>query len=152
CLMVIEDHINLTGDNPLVGKNDDRLGTRFPDMSVPYAEALQHLAHEVAKGQGLRLERGVYAGVLGPSYETPAEVRMLRHLGASAVGMSTVYETIAANHGGAEVLGISCITNLAAGMSAHPLTHSEVKETAQRVEQAFSALVLALVPRLSLAD
>lgn len=147
-LMLIEDHLNLTGDNPLAGPNDDRFGPRFPDMSEAYAPALRALALDVAKARGIALRRGVYAGLLGPSYETPAEIRMLRTLGAHAVGMSTVHEVIAANHLGMEVLGISCITNLAAGLSAHKLSHAEVKETATRVERAFSGLVLDLLPRL----
>ncbi len=148
-LMLISDHLNLTGDSPLIGANDDRLGARFPDMSDPYAKGLREIARAVAEKQALPLVEGVYASVLGPSYETPAEIRMLRTLGASAVGMSTAYEAIAANHGGAKVLGISCITNLAAGMSDQPLSHDEVKETAARVEKVFSELVLGLIPRLS---
>lgn len=148
-LMLISDHLNLTGDSPLMGPNDDRLGTRFPDMSDPYASSLREIARAVAKEQALPVVEGVYAGVLGPTYETPAEIRMLRTLGASAVGMSTVYECVAANHGGAKVLGISCITNLAAGMSDHPLSHDEVKETADRVAKVFSDLVLALIPKLA---
>lgn len=150
-LMLITDHLNLTGDNPLVGRNDDRLGPRFPDMSEAYSARLRQLARKIAERNGVRLVEGVYAGMLGPSYETPAEVRMLRGLGAHAVGMSTVYEAIAAVHGGAEVLGISCITNLAAGISEHKLSHEEVKETAARVEEVFSTLVLDLLPELSRA-
>lgn len=148
-LMLIEDHLNLTGDSPLIGKNDSRFGARFPDMSDAYTARLRAMALEVAQSRGITLKRGVYAGLLGPSYETPAEIRMLRTLGASAVGMSTVHEVIAASHMGIDVLGISCITNLAAGISQHKLTHDEVKETATRVEQAFSGLVLALVPKLA---
>jgi purine-nucleoside phosphorylase len=148
-LMLIEDHLNLTGDNPLVGRNDARFGPRFPDMSDAYTARLRGVALEVAAAQGLRLQRGVYAGLLGPSYETPAEIRMLRTLGAHAVGMSTVHEVIAASHLGVEVLGLSCITNLAAGISPVKLSHDEVKETATRVEQAFSRLVLGLLPRLA---
>jgi purine-nucleoside phosphorylase len=148
-LMLIEDHLNLTGDNPLAGKNDARFGPRFPDMSDAYTARLRPLAFDVAAAQGLRLQRGVYAGLLGPSYETPAEIRMLRTLGAHAVGMSTVHEVIAASHLGIEVLGLSCITNLAAGISPVKLSHDEVKETATRVEQAFSQLVLGLLPRLA---
>jgi purine-nucleoside phosphorylase len=147
-LMLIEDHLNLTGDNPLVGENDDRLGARFPDMSDTYTAALRETVLEVAKGQGLALKKGVYAGLLGPSYETPAEIKMLRTLGASAVGMSTVYEAIAASHGKADVVGISCITNLAAGISANKLSHDEVKETASMVEKAFAELVMGLISRL----
>jgi len=148
-LMLITDHLNLTGDNPLIGKNDDRLGPRFPDMSHTYTPALRKLAKTLAAKQGLALREGVYAGLNGPTYETPAEIRMLRTLGADAVGMSTVYEAIAAAHGGISVLGISCITNLAAGMSDEKLSHDDVKETAGRVEQSFSELVLALLPALA---
>jgi purine-nucleoside phosphorylase len=148
-LMLIEDHLNLTGDNPLLGANDARFGARFPDMSDAYTQRLRALTIDVAKKHDLTLQRGVYAGLLGPSYETPAEIRMLRTLGASAVGMSTVHEVIAASHLGVEVLGISCITNLAAGISQHKLSHDEVKETATRVERAFSSLILDLVPRLA---
>ena len=148
-LMLIEDHLNLTGDNPLVGHNDARFGPRFPDMSEAYSRRLTTLADDVAKSRGLKLQRGVYAGLLGPSYETPAEIRMLRTMGAHAVGMSTVFEVIAASHLGMEVLGISCITNLAAGMSDQKLSHDEVKDTATRVEAAFSGLILDLLPRLA---
>lgn len=148
-LMLIEDHLNLTGDNPLLGANDARFGPRFPDMSDAYTKRLRGVADEVAKARGLKLQRGVYAGLLGPSYETPAEIRMLRTLGASAVGMSTVHEVICASHLGMEVLGISCITNLAAGLSAQKLSHDEVKDTATRVERAFSGLILDVIPRLA---
>jgi purine-nucleoside phosphorylase len=148
-LMLIEDHLNLTGDNPLSGRNDPRFGPRFPDMSDAYTARLRGIALDVAGAQGLTLRRGVYAGLLGPSYETPAEIRMLKTLGAHAVGMSTVHEVIAASHLGVEVLGLSCITNLAAGISPVKLSHDEVKETATRVEQAFSRLVLGLLPRLA---
>ena len=148
-LMLISDHINLTGNNPLVGANDEAMGPRFPDMSDTYSARLRELAKSFGQELGIRLREGVYAGMLGPSYETPAEVRMVKILGAEAVGMSTVYEAIAAAHQGAQVLGISCITNLAAGISAHALSHEEVKETAQRVEADFSSLVLRLVPALA---
>jgi purine-nucleoside phosphorylase len=148
-LMLIEDHLNLTGDNPLLGANDARFGARFPDMSDAYTARLRTIALDVAQKHNITLQRGVYAGLLGPSYETPAEIRMLRTLGASAVGMSTVHEVIAASHLGVEVLGISCITNLAAGLSQHKLSHEEVKETATLVERAFSSLILDLVPRLA---
>jgi purine-nucleoside phosphorylase len=147
-LMLIEDHLNLTGDNPLLGQNDARFGPRFPDMSEAYTRRLRTLALERAGAHGLALQKGVYAGLLGPSYETPAEIRMLKVLGAHAVGMSTVHEVIAASHLGMEVLGISCITNLAAGISPHKLSHDEVKDTANAVAQAFSGLVKDLVPRL----
>ena len=148
-LMLIEDHLNLTGDNPLLGANDVRFGPRFPDMSDAYCAKLRDVADKVAAERGVQVRRGVYAGLLGPSYETPAEIRMLRTLGASAVGMSTVHEVIAANHLGIEVLGISCITNLAAGISRDKLSHDDVKETAARVGEAFSGLVLQLIPRLA---
>ena len=148
-LMLIEDHLNLTGDNPLLGANEPRFGPRFPDMSEAYPKRWRDLADQLAGKRGLTLARGVYAGLLGPSYETPAEIRMLRTLGASAVGMSTVHEVIAASHLGVEVLGISCITNLAAGISPHKLSHDEVKETATRVERAFSSLILDVLPRLA---
>ncbi len=148
-LMLIEDHLNLTGDNVLRGRNDARFGPRFPDMTEAYAPRLRKLAHEAATARGVTLRRGVYCGLAGPSYETPAEIRMLRTLGGSAVGMSTVHEVVAANHLGMEVLGISCITNLAAGISATKLTHDEVKETATRVEHTFSGLVIDLIPRMA---
>lgn len=148
-LMLISDHLNLTGNNPLVGANDTAMGPRFPDMSDTYTARLRAMAHKLGEDLGIRLREGVYAGMLGPSYETPAEVRMVKILGAEAVGMSTVYEAIAAAHTGAQVLGISCITNLAAGISSHALSHDEVKETAQRVEADFSRLVLRLVPALA---
>jgi purine-nucleoside phosphorylase len=147
-LMLINDHLNLTGDNPLIGRNDDRLGPRFPDMSATYTPELRDLVRAAAKDQGVELREGVYAGLNGPSYETPAEIRMLRTLGADAVGMSTVYEAIAAAHAGASVLGISCITNLAAGIGDDKLSHDDVKETAARVEKVFSELVLAVLPKL----
>lgn len=140
-LMVISDHLNLTGTNPLVGSNDAALGTRFPDMSAAYDPELRQTAHRSARELGFDLKEGVYAGLLGPSYETPAEVRMARTLGADAVGMSTVLEVIAVRHMGARVLGISCITNLAAGISAVPLSHDEVKETAGEARERFEGLL-----------
>ncbi len=151
-LMLIEDHINLTGMNCLVGANDPRLGRRFPDMSAAYDPALREVAREVARAQGLSLAAGVYAGVLGPSYETPAEVRMLRVLGAHAVGMSTVQEVIAARHMGARVVGISCITNAAAGLSAEPLSHDDVQLRAASAAQAMTELVRGLIARLGSAQ
>lgn len=147
-LMLISDHLNLTGRNPLVGRNDDSLGPRFPDMSEAYSKRLRAVARETAAALGIPLREGVYAGLLGPSYETPAEIRMLRALGADAVGMSTVTEVIAARHAGLEVLGISCISNMAAGILDQPLSHEEVMETTERVKERFLSLVLALVPRL----
>lgn len=147
-LMAIDDHINLTGDNPLVGENDDRFGVRFPDMSEVYARRLRAIADEVASAQGLALQHGVYAALLGPSYETPAEIRYLRAIGADAVGMSTAAEAIAARHMGLEVLGLSCITNMAAGVLPHPLRHDEVMETARRVRGEFVGLLEGIIARL----
>lgn len=147
-LMLIRDHLNLMGRNPLIGPNEAAFGVRFPDMSEPYAANLRDVALAVAGEQGLALQEGVYAGMLGPSYETPAEIRMLRALGADAVGMSTVPEVIAARHAGIEVLGLSCITNMAAGILDQPLSHQEVVETAERVKGSFLNLVSALIPRL----
>jgi purine-nucleoside phosphorylase len=147
-LMLISDHLNLTGKSPLVGTNESEIGPRFPDMSEAYSKALRQMAHEVAKSQGITLREGVYAGMLGPAYETPAEIRMLRTLGADAVGMSTVAEVIVASHAGMEVLGMSCISNMAAGILDQPLSHSEVMETTDRVRETFLNLVLAIVPKL----
>lgn len=144
-LMLISDHINLTGRNPLIGPNDDSLGVRFPDMSEAYSKRLRAAAQEIAGKQGFALKEGVYVGLMGPSYETPAEIRMLRTLGADAVGMSTVAEVIAARHSGIEVVGISCITNMAAGILDQPLSHEEVMETAERVKSQFLGLVTALI-------
>jgi purine-nucleoside phosphorylase len=147
-LLSISDHINLTGQNCLVGANDAALGPRFPDMSAAYDPGLRAEAREAAQGLGIALREGVYAGVLGPSYETPAEVRMLRMLGASVVGMSTVQEVIAARHLGLRVLGLSCVTNLAAGLSQHALTHREVEETARASAASLTALVRAVLGRI----
>lgn len=144
-LMLISDHINLTGKNPLIGPNDDELGVRFPDMSEAYSKRLRAIAREIAESQGIPLREGVYAGLLGPTYETPAEIRMLRVLGADAVGMSTVAEVIAARHTGIEVIGISCISNMAAGILDQPLSHAEVMETTERVKTQFLGLVTALI-------
>jgi purine-nucleoside phosphorylase len=140
-LMAIDDHINLMGGNPLVGVNDDRFGVRFPDMSDVYSPRLRTMADRAAKAIGLPLAHGVYAGLLGPSYETPAEIRYLRTIGADAVGMSTVPEAIVARHMGLEVLGLSCITNMAAGVLPQPLVHAEVMETARRIRGQFTALL-----------
>ena len=148
-LMLITDHINLTGLNPLVGPNFDALGPRFLDMSYAYDRQLQTEARAAARDTGIALKEGIYAGLLGPTYETPAEVRMLGTLGASAVGMSTVLETIAARHLGVRVGGMSCITNLAAGISAHPLSHAEVKETADKVTERFQSLIRQWVTRIA---
>ncbi len=140
-LMLICDHLNLTGKNPLIGPNDDALGPRFPDMSTAYDPALRAAAHAAARRAGITLREGVYAGLMGPTYETPAEVRMLRTLGADAVGMSTVPEVIALRHLGVRAGAVSCITNLAAGISPAPLDHSEVEATAKRTRDAFVALL-----------
>lgn len=131
-LMLIADHINMTFRNPLIGPNDEQLGARFPDMSEAYSKALRGLAKEVAAEQGIELQEGVYVGLLGPSYETPAEIRMLRILGGDAVGMSTVPEVIVAKHMKMNVLGISCISNMAAGILEQPLSHEEVMETTEK--------------------
>jgi len=147
-LMVIDDHLNLIGSNPLVGPNDERFGPRFPDMTEVYSRRLRTLAGEAAAAAGVTLTHGVYAGLLGPSYETPAEIRFLRTAGADAVGMSTVAEAIAARHMGVEVLGLSCITNMAAGVLPQPLVHDEVLETARRVRGAFISLLEAIIARL----
>ncbi|MFC4103794.1 purine-nucleoside phosphorylase [Paenibacillus xanthanilyticus] len=145
-LMLISDQINLTGRNPLIGPNDNELGVRFPDMSEAYSGRLRALAREVAQKQGFGLQEGVYLSVLGPSYETPAEIRMMRTLGADAVGMSTVAEVIAARHAGLEVLGISCISNMASGILNQPLSHDEVMETTEAVKSRFLGLVQGVVP------
>ncbi|MFF2482095.1 purine-nucleoside phosphorylase [Paenibacillus sp. NPDC058071] len=145
-LMLISDHINLTGKNPLIGPNDDALGVRFPDMSEAYSKRLRNAAKETAAKLGLTVREGVYAGLLGPTYETPAEIRMLRVLGADAVGMSTVAEVITARHAGIEVLGISCISNMASGILDQPLSHQEVIETTERVKSQFLGLVKAVIP------
>lgn len=147
-LMLISDHINLTGRNPLVGPNDNALGARFPDMSDAYTRRLREVAKTTAAELGIALQEGVYVGLLGPNYETPAEIRMLRVLGGDAVGMSTVPEVIVARHSGMEVVGISCITNMAAGILDQPLSHEEVMETTERVKAEFVSLVLALLPKL----
>lgn len=147
-LMLITDHLNLTGRNPLIGPNDPELGVRFPDMSSAYSRRLLDAARETAASQGYTFREGVYAGLLGPNYETPAEIVMLRRLGADAVGMSTVSETIVARHAGIEVLGISCITNMGAGILDQPLSHDEVMETAELVRERFLRLVLALIPKM----
>jgi len=149
-LMAITDHINFSGFNALVGPNDERMGPRFPDMSTAYHPGLTDMLCEMAAQQNVTLQRGVYAMVSGPSYETPAEIRALRTLGADAVGMSTVPEVIAAGHMGVRVVGISCITNLAAGMGDKPLSHEEVAETAHRVRHTFSRLLSGFLPQVAL--
>jgi len=144
-LMVIDDHINLVGTNPLIGPNDERFGPRFPDMTEIYSKRLRAVAHQAAATIDLGIAHGVYVGLHGPSYETPAEIRYLRAIGADAVGMSTVAEAIVARHMGMEVLGLSCITNMAAGVFDQPLNHHEVMETAQRVRGAFISLIETIV-------
>ncbi len=147
-LMVIRDHLNLTGCNPLIGDNDERFGPRFPDMTETYTPELRTLAHTTANDLGFTLREGVYTGLLGPTYETPAEIRMLRALGGDAVGMSTVPEVIVARHAGMRVLGLSCITNLGAGLSGEALDHSEVTEVAARIRARFVALLDGILLRL----
>jgi purine-nucleoside phosphorylase len=147
-LMVISDHLNLMGVNPLRGRNDDRFGPRFPDMSEVYARELQELATEEARALGVTVRRGIYAALAGPCYETPAEIHMLRAFGADAVGMSTVPEAIVARHMGMKVLGISCITNMAAGISDAPINHEEVMETGQKVRQMFTQLLRRVIAKI----
>ena len=147
-LMLITDHLNLTGMNPLIGPNEDTLGVRFPDMSEAYSSRLRQLAKQKSIEQQFKVQEGVYAGLLGPSYETPAEIKMLRMLGADAVGMSTVSEVIAARHSNLEVLAISCISNMAAGVLNQPLSHSEVIETTSQIKDKFLSLVLAVIPQM----
>ena len=147
-LMVIDDHINLLGSNPLIGPNDDRFGPRFPDLTDVYSPRLRAIADEAGASLGLTLRHGIYAGCHGPSYETPAEVRYLRMIGADAVGMSTVPEAIVGRHMDMEVLGISCITNLAAGVLPQRLHHDEVLETAQRARGTFVALLSGIIEKL----
>ncbi len=148
-LMVIRDHINLMGLNPLRGANDERLGPRFPDMSAVYDPEFQDVVVAAQKEIGREAKRGVYLALSGPSYETPAEIRMLAALGADAVGMSTVPEAICARHMGLRVAGISCVTNLAAGISKAPLSHREVTETADRVKNDFIKLLEIVLPRMA---
>jgi purine-nucleoside phosphorylase len=147
-LMVIDDHINLMGEHPLVGPNDDRFGPRFPDMTEVYSARLRAIADRAAASLGLVLPHGVYVALKGPSYETPAEIRFLRAIGADAVGMSTVPEALVARHMGIEVLGLSCITNMAAGVLPQPLDHEEVMETARRVRGTFAALLEGIIGQL----
>ena len=147
-LMVIDDHINFLGTNPLIGPNDDRFGLRFPDMSDTYSKRLRGVADDAARASGVAVEHGVYVAVTGPSYETPAEIRAFRTLGADAVGMSTIPEAIVARHMGIEVLGISCISNMAAGILPQPVTAEEVIETTSRVRDQFIALLEAIIGRL----
>ncbi len=150
-LMLIADHINAFGTNPLLGPNEDSLGPRFPDMSAVYDPALRKLARETARKLSVPLREGVYLGTTGPSYETPAEIRAYRVIGADAVGMSTVPEAIALSHTGVRVLGISTITNMAAGILPQPLDHAEVLATTKRVGERFVRLLTALVPKIAQA-
>jgi purine-nucleoside phosphorylase len=148
-LVVMRDHINLQGTNPLVGPNDERFGPRFPDMTQAYWRSYREIALEEAKRIGIGVHEGVYAALLGPSYETPAEIRYLRTIGADLVGMSTVPEVIAARHMGIRVLGISCVTNMASGILDRPLDHAEVLATGERVKGQFIALLRAVLPRIA---
>lgn len=148
-LVLISDHINLQGANPLVGPNEESLGPRFPDMTEAYSVRLRQIARETAAELGIPVAEGVYAAMLGPSYETPAEIRFLRIIGADLVGMSTVPEVIAARHMGLSVLAISCVTNMAAGLAPGPLSHREVLETGEMVRDRLSRLLEALLPRIA---
>lgn len=148
-LVVISDHINLQGQNPLVGANDERFGPRFPDLTQAYHKPYRNLTLAAAKKLGQTVHEGVYVGLLGPSYETPAEIRHLRTIGADLVGMSTVPEVIAARHMGLKVLAISCVTNMAAGILDQPLNHVEVLETGQRVQGDFVSLLNAILPEIA---
>ena len=151
-LVLIRDHIHLQGGNPLRGPNDDRFGPRFPDMSEAYSKELRGLAQKEAARLGQKLSEGVYAAVPGPSYETPAEIRFLRTIGADLVGMSTIPEVIVARHMGIKVLGISCVTNMAAGILDQPINHEEVLDVGRRVQGEFLALLRAVIPRISAAS
>jgi len=147
--VVITDHINLQGRNPLVGPNDERFGPRFPDMTQAYWKPYRDIALEEARKSQLTVYQGVYAGLLGPSFETPAEIRYLRAIGADLVGMSTIPEVIAARHMGLKVLAISCVTNMAAGILDQIITHEEVLETTERVRGAFVGLLRTILPRIA---
>ena len=149
CLVVLRDHINLQGTNPLIGPNDENFGGRFPDMTRVYWKPYRAAALEEGKSLGVTMGEGVYAALTGPSYETPAEIRYLRGIGADLVGMSTVPEVIAAAHMGIRVLGISCVTNMAAGILDQPITTEEVMETGERVKADFVALIRAVIPRVN---
>lgn len=147
-LMIITDHINFSGNNPLIGPNDNELGVRFPDMSRAYTPELVKLAEDAAKEFGIKIKKGVYTFMTGPSYETPAEIRMLQTIGSDAVGMSTVPEVIIASHSNMNVLGISCITNMAAGILDQPLNHEEVIETTQKVKSEFIKLIRSSLKKM----
>jgi len=148
-LVLIRDHFNLQGANPLVGPNDDRFGVRFPDMTHAYAKEYRAVAREEAAKLNIPLHEGIYAGLLGPSYETPAEIEYLRRIGADLVGMSTVAEVIVARHMGIKVLAISCVTNMAAGILDQPLSHAEVMKTGERVKTTFESLLRSVLPRIA---
>jgi purine-nucleoside phosphorylase len=148
-LVILRDHINLQGTNPLLGANDERFGSRFPDMTQAYWESYRQVALVEAKRLGIELHEGVYTALSGPSYETPAEIRFLRTIGADLVGMSTVPEVIVARHMGLRVLGISCVTNMAAGILDQPINHAEVMETGERVKTHFVALLRGVIPRIA---
>lgn len=147
-LMIIEDHLNLQGTNPLIGHNNPEFGPRFPDMSEPYNKEMIKIIENIAKELNIKHQKGVYAGLTGPTYETPAEVKMIRALGADAVGMSTVPEVIVANHMGIKTVGVSCITNMAAGILPQPLNHQEVIETAAMVRDNFLNLIKTFLVKL----
>jgi purine-nucleoside phosphorylase len=146
--MLINDHISSFVPNPLIGENIDTLGTRFPDMSEVYSKRLREIIKSTAKDLGIKLQEGVYIQLTGPSFESPAEIRMVRTLGADAVGMSTVCEAIAANHAGMEICGISCVSNLAAGMTNNTLTHAEVQECADKAAPLFKKLIGTAIERI----
>lgn len=148
-LVLITDHINFQGTNPLIGANISELGPRFPDMTEAYAQDLQKLAKQAAAATGVKLHEGIYVALLGPSFETPAEIRAFRTMGADLVGMSTVPEVIAANHMGLRCLGISCVTNLASGISPNKLSHQEVLDTGEMVREKFERLLVELLPLLA---
>jgi len=147
-IMLIKDHINLMGTNPLIGSNLEEFGPRFPDMTHAYEPELIALAEKIAQNLNIAVEKGVYAAVTGPSYETPSEIKFLRTIGADAVGMSTVPEVIIANHGGMKVLGISCITNMAAGVTGQKLSHNEVIETAEKTRENLRELILEIIKKM----
>ncbi|MBU5213717.1 MULTISPECIES: purine-nucleoside phosphorylase [Heyndrickxia] len=151
-LMIISDHINNMGSNPLIGPNDNRFGARFPDMSEPYNKELRLIARNVAEKLNIRIQEGVYVGNTGPTYETPAEVRMIRTFGGDAVGMSTVPEVIVAKHAGLKILGISCISNMASGILDQPLTHDEVIETTEKVRKDFLLFVKEIVKNIKVGE
>ncbi|RQW22725.1 purine-nucleoside phosphorylase [Bacillus sp. C1-1] len=147
-LMLINDHINLVGSNPLIGENENELGPRFPDLSEVYSSRLRSIAKKVAEEQGTKVNEGVYSWWSGPAYETPAEIRMIRTLGGDAVGMSTVPEATVATHAGMEVLGISCLTNMACGILDEPLSHDDVIVVAGKANQAFTSLVKGILKEM----